>query len=240
MYRSGDRARWLVDGQLDFVGRVDGQVKVRGFRIEPGEIEGVLTTHPQIRTAVVAAFGDVGDRRLVAYLVPAEQTDGIPPVSELRDFASNRLPAFMIPSAFVEIATLPLTPNGKLDRTALPEPDGERPQLQEFVAPSGDAQEALARLWAEVLGVDQVGATDNFFELGGHSLLATQMASRIRDAFELEIPLSALFDHPTVRGLAAVIEERIWYEIEHMPEDDVIQSLDSYAQGAESDENGVF
>ncbi|MFJ1552007.1 phosphopantetheine-binding protein, partial [Streptomyces sp. NPDC088246] len=148
--------------------------------------------------------------------------------------------AFMIPSAFVEIATLPLTPNGKLDRTALPEPDGERPQLQEFVAPSGDAQEALARLWAEVLGVDQVGATDNFFELGGHSLLATQMASRIRDAFELEIPLSALFDHPTVRGLAAVIEERIWYEIEHMPEDDVIQSLDSYAQGAESDENGVF
>ncbi|MEU8530982.1 non-ribosomal peptide synthetase, partial [Streptomyces sp. NPDC048629] len=240
MYRSGDRARWLPDGQLDFVGRADGQVKVRGFRIEPGEIEAVLAGHPQIRTAVVAAFGDVEDRRLVAYLVPADQTDGIPSVGDMRAYAARWLPAFMIPPTFVELAALPLTPNGKLDRTALPEPDGERPQLEEFVPASGDAEEALARLWAEVLGVDRVGATDNFFELGGHSLLATQVASRIREAFELEIPLSALFDHPTVRGLAAVVEELIWYEIDHMPEDEVVQSLDSYAQGAESDENGVF
>ncbi|MFJ6574296.1 amino acid adenylation domain-containing protein [Streptomyces sp. NPDC091292] len=243
MYRSGDRARWLADGQLDFVGRADGQVKVRGFRIEPGEIEAVLAGHPQIRTAVVGAFGEVGevdDRRLVAYLVPADQTDGIPALTEIREYASTRLPAFMIPAAFVELAELPLTPNGKLDRAALPEPAGERPQLEDFEAPSGDAEEALARLWTEVLGVDRIGASDNFFELGGHSLLATQVTSRIRDAFELEIPVSALFDQPTVRGLAAVVEERIWYEIEHMPEDDVIQSLDSHAQGAESDENGVF
>uniref|UniRef100_UPI001651ABD6 non-ribosomal peptide synthetase n=1 Tax=Streptomyces sp. or43 TaxID=2478957 RepID=UPI001651ABD6 len=240
MYRSGDRARWLPDGQLDFVGRADSQVKVRGFRIEPGEIEAVLTGHPEIHSAVVAAFGDVEDRRLVAYLVPADQTAGIPPVGELREYAARWLPAFMIPPTFVELAALPLSPNGKLDRTALPEPDGERPDLEEFVAPSGDAEEALARLWIEVLGVDRVGATDNFFELGGHSLLATQVTSRIREAFELEIPLSALFDHPTVRGLAAVVEELIWYEIDHMPEDEVVQSLDSYAQGAESDENGVF
>jgi amino acid adenylation domain-containing protein len=240
MYRSGDRARWLPDGQLDFVGRADSQVKVRGFRIEPGEIEAVLTDHPQIRTAVVAAFGDVEDRRLVAYLVPADQTAGIPSVSELRKYAARWLPAFMIPPTFVELAALPLSPNGKLDRTALPEPDGERPELEEFVPASGDAEEALARLWVEVLGVDRVGATDNFFELGGHSLLATQVTSRIREAFELEIPLSALFDHPTVRGLAAVVEELIWYEIDHMPEDEAVQSLDSYAQGAESDENGVF
>ncbi|MFD6291566.1 amino acid adenylation domain-containing protein [Streptomyces sp. NPDC060205] len=246
MYRSGDRARWLPDGQLDFVGRADGQVKVRGFRIEPGEIEAVLTDHPQIRTAVVAAFGDVEDRRLVAYLVPTDQIAGIPSVGELREYAARWLPAFMIPSAFVELGALPLTPNGKLDRAALPEPDGERPELNEFVALSGDAEEGLARLWSEVLGVDRVGATDNFFELGGHSLLATQVTSRIREAFELDVPLSALFDHPTVRGLAAVVEELIWYEIDHMPEDEVVQSLDSYAQGldsyaqgAESDENGV-
>ncbi|MGW6642430.1 amino acid adenylation domain-containing protein [Streptomyces iakyrus] len=240
MYRSGDRARWLPDGQLDFVGRADSQVKVRGFRIEPGEIEAVLTDHPQIHSAVVAAFGDVEDRRLVAYLVPADHTAGIPSVGELREYAARWLPAFMIPPAFVELAALPLSPNGKLDRAALPEPDGERPELEEFVPPSGDAEEALARLWVEVLGVDRVGATDNFFELGGHSLLATQVTSRIREAFELEIPLSALFDHPTVRGLAAVVEELIWYEIDHMPEDEVAQSLDGYAQGAESDENGAF
>ncbi|MGW5658477.1 amino acid adenylation domain-containing protein [Streptomyces humi] len=239
MYRSGDRARWLPDGQLDFVGRADQQVKVRGFRIEPGEVEAVLTAHAQVRTAVVLPYGDEDDRRLAAYLVPEDPTTGIPPVTDLRAHAAAHLPAFMIPSVFTELATLPLTPNGKLDRATLPAPDGGRAGLDEFVAPSGDAEEALARLWAQLLGSERVGATDNFFELGGHSLLATQVISRIREIFELDIPLSALFDQPTVRGLAEVVEERIWYEIEHMSEAEVLQNLDAYAQGAQSDENGI-
>ncbi|WP_329271212.1 non-ribosomal peptide synthetase [Streptomyces pseudovenezuelae] len=239
MYRSGDRARWLPDGRLDFVGRADQQVKVRGFRIEPGEIEAVLADHPRVRSAVVVPFGDEDDRRLAAYLVPDDPTEGIPPVSDLRAHAGAHLPAFMIPSVFTELAALPLTPNGKLDHAALPAPDGGRAGLEEFVAPSGDAEEALARLWAQLLGSERVGATDNFFELGGHSLLATQVISRIREVFELDIPLSALFDQPTVRGLAEVVEERIWYEIEHMSEAEVLQNLDPQARGAESDENGV-
>ncbi|MDH6493326.1 non-ribosomal peptide synthetase [Streptomyces sp. SAI-127] len=239
MYRSGDRARWLPDGRLDFVGRADQQVKVRGFRIEPGEIEAVLADHPRVRSAVVVPFGDEDDRRLGAYLVPEDAAEGIPPVVEIRTYAGAHLPAFMIPSVFTELAALPLTPNGKLDHSALPAPDGGRAGLDEFVAPSGDAEEALARLWAQLLGSERVGATDNFFELGGHSLLATQVISRIREIFELDIPLAALFDQPTVRGLAEVVEERIWYEIEHMSEAEVLQNLDPRARGAESDENGV-
>ncbi|MFJ6574306.1 amino acid adenylation domain-containing protein, partial [Streptomyces sp. NPDC091292] len=207
MYRSGDRARWLADGQLDFVGRADGQVKVRGFRIEPGEIEAVIAAHPQIRTTAVAAFGEVEDRRLVAYLVPADQTDGIPPIAEIREFASTRLPAFMIPGAFVALDTLPLTPNGKLDRAALPEPEGERPELVDaFVPPSTGTEELLAGIWSQLLGLDRVGVTDNFFELGGHSLLATRVRSRVRELIGAELPLHVLFDRPTVRGLAAAVE----------------------------------
>ncbi|MFJ4243824.1 amino acid adenylation domain-containing protein, partial [Streptomyces iakyrus] len=206
MYRSGDRARWLPDGQLDFVGRADSQVKVRGFRIEPGEIEAVLADHPQIRTAVVAAFGDVEDRRLAAYLVPADQTAGIPSVTDLRAYAGSRLPAFMIPSAFVELVALPLTPNGKLDRAALLEPGGARPELDAFVAPGTATEELLAGVWAQLLGLDRVGTTDNFFELGGHSLLATRVRSRVRELTGVEIPLHLLFDRPTVRGLAAAVD----------------------------------
>ncbi|MFC9249747.1 condensation domain-containing protein, partial [Streptomyces sp. NPDC057136] len=152
----------------------------------------------------MVAFGDVEDRRLVAYLVPADQADGIPSITEIREFASSRLPGFMIPSAFVELAALPLTPNGKLDRSALPEPDGERSQ-DGLMAPGTAAEELLAGIWAQLLGVDRVGATDNFFELGGHSLLATQVISRIRDVFGADVPVAALFDHPTVAGLAAVL-----------------------------------
>ncbi|MFJ9381890.1 amino acid adenylation domain-containing protein, partial [Streptomyces sp. NPDC101455] len=206
MYRSGDRVRWLADGRLDFVGRADDQVKVRGFRIEPGEVEAVLASHPMVRAAVVTVFGDLGDRRLVAYLVPADQGVGVPSVAGLREFAGGRLPAFMVPSVFVELAALPLTVNGKLDRAALPEPGGVRLELGVFVAPSGATEELLAGVWAGLLGVDRVGATDNFFELGGHSLLATRVVSRIRDVFGADIPVATIFDHPTVRDLAGVIE----------------------------------
>ncbi|MFD4561725.1 amino acid adenylation domain-containing protein, partial [Streptomyces sp. NPDC058469] len=206
MYRSGDRVRWLADGRLDFVGRADDQVKVRGFRIEPGEVEAVLASHPQVRTAVVTVFGDSEDRRLAAYLVPADHSVGVPSVAGLRAFAGERLPAFMVPSVFVELASLPLTVNGKLDRAALPEPEGVRLELGAFAAPSGATEELLAGVWAQLLGVDRVGVTDNFFELGGHSLLATQVISRIRDVFGADIPVATMFDHPTVRDLAGVIE----------------------------------
>ncbi|MFJ4306582.1 amino acid adenylation domain-containing protein, partial [Streptomyces pseudovenezuelae] len=205
MYRSGDRGRWLPDGQLDFVGRADQQVKVRGFRIEPGEIEAVLSTHPQIRTAVVVAFGDEEDRRLAAYLVPEDVAEGVPSVTDLRTYAGAHLPAFMIPSVFTELAALPLTPNGKLDRAALPDPEESR-QLDAYVTPSGATEELVADIWAQLLGLDQVGATDNFFELGGHSLLATQVMSRVRELFGVNLPLATMFDRPTVSGLATALD----------------------------------
>ncbi|MGN9822060.1 non-ribosomal peptide synthase/polyketide synthase, partial [Streptomyces sp. SD11] len=207
LYRTGDRVRWLADGQLDFLGRADEQVKVRGYRIEPAEIESALGTHPGVRTAVVTASGDGGDRRLVAYLVPADPAEGAPAAAELRAFAGERLPSFMVPSVFVELAALPLTPNGKTDRAALPEPDGIRAGSGSgYVAPGTATEELLAGVWERVLGVDRVGATDGFFELGGHSLLAGQVVSRVREILAVELPLSALFDRPTVRGLAAVID----------------------------------
>ncbi|MGC5568942.1 amino acid adenylation domain-containing protein, partial [Streptomyces sp. FR-108] len=206
MYRSGDRVRWLADGQLEFLGRDDQQTKVRGYRIELGEIEAVLAAHPAIRTAVVTTNGEDADRRLVAHLVPADQSEGIPPVADLRTFAGDHLPAFMIPSVFTELAALPLTANGKVDRAALPAPDAAHLHLTGYVAPSGVTEELLAGVWAQVLGLDRVGATDDFFELGGQSLLATQVVSRVREVFGAEIPLAALFDHPTVRSLTALVE----------------------------------
>jgi amino acid adenylation domain-containing protein len=240
LYRTGDRARWRADGQLEFLGRIDHQVKVRGFRIEPGEIEAALAAHPGVRSAVAVAVGDDGDRRLVAYLVPADHAEGIPPVGELREHLRRSLPEFMVPEIFTELTDLPLTPNGKLDRTALPLPDGTRPELAGgFVAPSGAAEESLAEIWSQVLGVDRVGAEDDFFELGGHSLLGTQLISRIRAAFGIDIPLAALFDQPKVRELARVIEDRIWSEIENMSEAEVLQTLDVDSQAAKPAEDGV-
>ncbi|MFJ2264725.1 amino acid adenylation domain-containing protein, partial [Streptomyces sp. NPDC087844] len=206
MYRSGDRVRWLSDGELEFLGRADQQTKVRGYRIEPGEIETVLAAHPAIQAAVVTTDGEDADRKLVAHLVPADQAEGIPPVTDLRAFAGEHLPGFMIPSVFTELAALPLTANGKIDRAALPAPDAARRQLTGYVAPSSVTEELLAGVWAQVLGLERVGATDDFFELGGQSLLATQVVSRVREVFGAEIPLAALFDHPTVRALAALVE----------------------------------
>ncbi|MFI2352996.1 non-ribosomal peptide synthase/polyketide synthase, partial [Streptomyces sp. NPDC019443] len=207
LYRTGDRVRWLADGQLEFLGRADDQLKVHGYRIEPAEIETALAAHPGVRTAVVTAFGEGRDRRLVAYLVPADQAEGTPATADLRAFAGERLPSFMVPSVFVELAALPLTPNGKTDRTALPEPEGIRAGSgNRYVAPGTATEELLAGIWERVLGVDRVGATDGFFDLGGHSLLAGQVVSRVREILSVELPLSALFDRPTVRGLASVID----------------------------------
>jgi len=205
LYRTGDRARWRADGQLEFLGRVDDQIKVRGYRVEPGEIQAVLAVHPGVQSAVVMACGGETDRRLVAYLVPADPGAGLPAIGELRDHLRRSVPEFMVPAVFVELADLPLTANGKVDRAALPAPDAVRPDLGGFVAPSGAVEESLAGIWAQVLGVDRVGAGDNFFDLGGHSLLATQVVSRIRGAFGVEVPLAALFDQPTIAEIAVTI-----------------------------------
>ncbi|WP_425927939.1 amino acid adenylation domain-containing protein, partial [Streptomyces sp. FR-108] len=208
MYRSGDRVRWSAAGQLEFLGRADHQVKVRGVRIEPGEIEAALAAHTGVRSAVVTAFGDGTDRRLVAHLVPADPAEGMPEVAELRDLLRQSLPDFMVPAAFVELTELPLTRNGKLDRAALPQPGpaATHSETHAYVAPSGATEELLTEIWAHVLGADAIGVADDFFGIGGHSLLATQVVSRIREVFGVEVPLSALFDHPTVRGLAAAMD----------------------------------
>ncbi|MFD8819333.1 amino acid adenylation domain-containing protein, partial [Streptomyces sp. NPDC059627] len=206
LYRTGDVVRHRAGGELEFLGRADDQLKVRGFRVEPGEVTAALAAHPGIRSAAVAAWGEAGDR-LAAYLVPADQAEGIPTAADLRAFLRRTLPEYMVPSVFTELAALPLTPNGKLDRAALPAPDTARPELGAFVPPTGTTEELLAGIWARLLGADRVGALDGFFELGGHSLLATQVISRIREVFGAEVALAALFEHPTLRGLAAVVDE---------------------------------
>ncbi len=214
MYKTGDLARYRADGTIEFLGRADHQVKVRGFRIELGEIEAALGQHPAVREAVVLAQEDVaGDpadaagrqKRLVAYVV-AEP--GLPPTTtELRDFLQQKLPEYMVPAIFVPLDALPLMPNGKIDRQALRVPGGLRPRLDgAFVAPRTLTEELLAGIWGQLLEIDLVGTHDNFFDLGGHSLLATQLMSRVREAFQVEIPLRRLFEAPTVAGLAESID----------------------------------
>jgi amino acid adenylation domain-containing protein len=203
LYRTGDLARYRLDGELEFLGRIDHQVKIRGFRIEPGEVEAVLAGLPAVRdVAVLAREDEPGDRRLVAYIVPAAENLDVP---ALRRALAERLPGFMVPSAFVVLAALPLTPNGKLDRRALPAP--HQTAGGEGVAPPRTAvEEIVAGMWQEVLKVPSVGRHDDFFSLGGHSLLATRVASRVREAFGVDLPLRRLFENPTVAGLAGDVE----------------------------------
>ena len=204
LYRTGDRARWLEDGTLEFLGRADQQVKVRGFRVEPGEIETALKEIPEVGDAVVIARADGGgDRRLVAYVVARNAS--APRAADLRAALASRLPAHMVPSAFVAVDAIPLTTNGKVDRRALPDPDPASDNA--YVAPRTPAEEVLAGIWAGVLGVDRVGADDDFFLLGGHSLLATQVVSRVRQALGADLPLRVMFEATTLRRLAARVDE---------------------------------
>jgi amino acid adenylation domain-containing protein len=196
MYRSGDLCRLLPDGQVEFLGRIDAQVKVRGFRIESGEVEACLRAHPKVRDAVVAAR----DNRLVAYVV------GEATAAELRDHARAALPEPMVPSLYVPIAAVPLSPNGKVDRAALPAPDASSAPAASHVAPQGAVEEALARAWGDLLGVPRVGANDGFFELGGHSLLVPRLVARVRGDLGVELPLSAVFEAPTLGALARRVE----------------------------------
>ncbi|WP_239166995.1 non-ribosomal peptide synthetase [Actinoplanes italicus] len=196
LYRTGDLARRRADGRLDYLGRTDHQIKLHGHRIEPAEIEKALLDQPGVTAALVT----VVHRRLVAYLVTALG------VTELRDRLAERLPRYMVPATFVELDAFPLNANGKVDRAALPAPGSDRPDLAVYRAPATTTENALAMIWRNLLGLDRVGADDDFFELGGHSLLAAQAVSRIRAATGADVPLAALFDHPTVAGLAAVVD----------------------------------
>jgi len=207
LYRTGDLACYLSNGDIEFLGRLDHQVKLRGYRVELGEIEAVLSQHPVVREAVVVAREvNPGDKRLVAYLVAREKSP--PTLSGLREFLRAKLPEYMVPSAFVFLDSLPLTPNGKVDRRALPELDQSHSKLEAaaYVAPRTPVEEVLAGIWVRVLGVERVGMGENFFELGGHSLLATQVISQVREVFSIELPLRRLFETPTVAGLAEGIE----------------------------------
>lgn len=215
LYKTGDLARYLPDGNIEFLGRIDHQVKIRGYRIELGEIESVLNQHAAVRDSVVVAANDTtanhdvadnleSDKRLVAYV--AQTRKQTVTISELRIFLKDKLPDYMVPSAFVFLDSLPLTPNGKLDRKALPAPDQNRPELEDtFVAPRSPVEELLAQIWATVFKVNQVGVDDNFFDLGGHSLLAARVVSRVRDALQIDLPLRTLFEKPTIAELTEAI-----------------------------------
>jgi amino acid adenylation domain-containing protein/thioester reductase-like protein len=203
LYRTGDRVRWLPTGELEFLGRTDRQVKVRGFRIEPGEIEARLMEHPGVREAVVVVREDTpGEKRLVAY-VAADETAG---ADVLRAHLGERLPAYMVPAAYVRLQALPLNPNGKLDRKALPAPEDDAFARRGYEAPVGETEVALAEIWSEVLRVERVGRGDSFFEVGGHSLLAVQVISRVRQALRVEVALGELFARPVLADFARALE----------------------------------
>jgi amino acid adenylation domain-containing protein len=207
LYKTGDLARYLPNGAIEYLGRIDDQVKLRGFRIELGEIAATLEQVAEIQQAVVIVREDTpGDQRLVAYLVPCANSPH-PQPQKLRDFLQQQLPQYMIPAAYVFLDTLPLTPNGKLNRRALPAPAIVSETNHQIVLPRNPVEEKLAAIWAEVLGLQQVGIDNNFFELGGHSLLATQVISQTRQAFQVELPISRLFDLPTIALFAEEITQ---------------------------------
>jgi len=208
LYRTGDRARYRPDGNIEFLGRVDYQIKLRGQRIEPGEIEVALAGHPLIKDAAVIAREDSpGDKRLVAYIIPAAADLDI---AAVRSFLGTCLPDYMVPAAFVTLDSFPLSPTGKLDRKAFAAPDNARANLSaDFVAPRSSLEQELADIWTGLLGVKQIGIYDNFFELGGHSLLLTQLATRIRDTFGVEVPMRILFDAPTIEGISISISSQL-------------------------------
>jgi len=202
LYRTRDRGRYLADGTIEFLGRYDHQVKVRGFRIELGEIEAALREHHGLSEAVaLIRQGADGEKYIAAYVVPAQQP--APTTSELRAWLKDRLPEYMVPSAWMQLEQIPLNASGKLDRASLPEPERGRPDLASlFVAPGTAIEEMLAEIFADILSLEHTGIDDNFFELGGHSLLATRVVTRIRKVFSADLPLRRFFERPTVREIA--------------------------------------
>jgi amino acid adenylation domain-containing protein len=225
LYKTGDLARYLPDGQIDFLGRIDTQIKIRGYRLEPDEIVTLLNRHPQVQESVVIAREDApGEKYLVAYVIPVPQSE--PTSSGLQNFLGKQLPEYMVPAVFVRLSSLPLTSHGKVDRAALPAPDAENHMRDEDLrAPRNVVEERVAGILAGLLKVKCVGVDDNFFLLGGHSLLGTQVIARVRDAFGVELPLRSLFDHPTVAAISAEIERLIFTKLEGMSRDEVQRAL---------------
>ena len=208
-YRTGDLGRYLPDGSIEFLGRVDDQIKIRGFRVELGEIETVLSQHPGISQVIVTDREVSGDRRLIGYVVP--QREHAPSISELRGFLRKKLPHYMVPSGFVFLDNLPLTPNGKVDRRALPAPDRTRSESESgFVAPRDAVELELAEVWGLILGTHPVGVRDNFFDLGGQSLLAARLFAEIQIMFGKSLPLATLFQAPTIEQLANILRQEEW------------------------------
>jgi acyl carrier protein len=218
LYKTGDRCRWRADGAIEFMGRLDTQIKIRGFRIEAGEIESTLRQHAAIQHAVVDAKTLGGEAQLVAYLVADTEI----PSTELRAHICETLPEHMAPQAYVYLDALPLTPSGKLDRKALPEPKTPE-SAATYAAPRNDEEKTLVELWQQLLQTEPIGINDNFFELGGHSLLLTQLASRIRDAFFVDIPLQVLFDASTIEQMAVVVMDA---QLEQQDPDEVNQLME--------------
>jgi acyl carrier protein len=227
LYKTGDVGRFLPDGSIEFLGRADNQVKVRGFRVELHEIELALSSHPSVRDCVVTVHEDAPSRkRLVAYVVPKQ--DGMIAAGELKSFLSARLPEYMTPAAFMTLESLPMSPNGKVDRRALPAPAAFRPEMEAtYLAPRNEIETMLAAIWQDALRLDKVGVHDNFFDLGGHSLLMVQVHSKMREALKKDIAMVDLFQYPTVSALAGYLnretpdqsfEQRSLEEIENLTE----------------------
>lgn len=216
LYKTGDLVRFLPDGNIEYLGRFDHQVKIRGFRIELGEIESVLDSHPDVRESVVLAreaqhpstgSGQAQDKRLIAYLVPAQQPD--PDTNVLREFLKEKLPEYMVPATFMVLDEFPLTPNGKVNRRALPEPEQQRQQSSAaFVSPQNELERQIAEIWHEMLQLETIGIHDNFFELGGHSLLAIQMHSKLQELLDMDISVVEIFQYPTIHSMAQYISQK--------------------------------
>ncbi len=210
LYKTGDLARYLSDGNIEYLSRIDHQVKIRGFRIELGEIEALLAQHPSVKTSVVIDREDVpGQKSLVAYVVPNQQYENDSQLTlELRHFLKQKLPEYMIPTAFVCLEKLPLTPSGKLDRRALPAPDQSRPILEvALITPRTPTEEKMVGIWIKILGIENVGIQDNFFELGGNSLLAAQLMIYVRETFQVQMPVRSIFEQQTIEGLCQILEK---------------------------------
>ena len=213
LYRTGDLARWLPNGEIAFLGRLDEQVKVRGYRVEPSEVSAVLGLHPAVQTSVVVAAEDSpGEKQLAAYLVFAP--GATVSATALREYLRERLPDYMVPAAFVAIPSLPVTAQGKINRAALPDVNGSRLSEEAYVAPRTLVEEELVKILAPLLKLNRVGVNDNFFLLGGHSLLGTQVIARVSESFGVDLTLLKLFDHPTVAQMSAEIENLILAKVE--------------------------
>jgi acyl carrier protein len=226
LYKTGDVARFTTGGQLEYLGRGDDQVKVRGFRIELGEIEAALASHAGVREGVALAVADAtGDKHLVVYFV-SEREQAVSAVA-LREYLRERLPDYMIPSAYVVLDEMPLTPNGKVDRRALPAPDPSALQRQNaFVAPQTETEKSQARIWTEVLRVEEIGIDDNFFDLGGHSLAVMQLMSRLRLSFGVEVKLSDFFADATIRATSEKIEAALMAQASASELDELLNMLE--------------